>query len=107
MDVEAVDLTVVVAKYLHIADGACASIDDRLGEQVEQDEIDGHCHKHHHGHYVSHGLLHLVADLVHVLGHDARRNVAVIERQLLCACIRIKEVGVIPKLLVEVVDAHV
>ena len=107
MYVEAVDLSAVVSEHLHVADGASASVDDRLGEEVEQDEVDGDRHEHHHGHDVAHGFTHLVADLVHVVGSDARRHVAVVEREFVCARVRVEVVDVVAKQAVEVVDGHV
>ena len=61
------DLFIAVAEYLHIADGACAAIDDGFGEQVHEQQEDEYGQAHHHVDHGVHHVYELFAYRAHVI----------------------------------------
>ena len=106
-DVELGDLAVAVAEDLHVADGACAAVDDRLGEQVDEQQEDEDRKGEEHADHLVHHARELVADGAHVVGRGLARKVERVKLELLVAGVGVEVVGIVAEELVEVVKAHV
>ena len=105
--VELVDLTILVAKDLHVGDGACASVDERLGEQVDDDDEDGDREPCDDVHDVAIAVFKLVGNLVGICRGVVGRKVAPVEVERLVGEISVEVALVLAKHPIERVDAHV
>lgn len=101
------DLFIAVAEYLHIADGACAAIDDCFGEQVHEQQEDEYGQAHHHSNHGVHHVYELVAHRTHVIGGCVVCVVACVQGECFVANVSVKVRLVVAEHRVEVVDAHV
>ena len=101
------DLFIAVAEYLHIADRACAAIDDCFGEQVHEQQEDEYGQAHHHSNHGVHHVYELVAHRTHVIVGGVACVIARIQGEHFVANVSVEVRLVVAEHRVEVVDAHV